>query len=286
MRAPLEALTLGVAMLPGAAWAQVPRAPDFLVNLIRRTPRASPAVAADAAGNFVVTWMSRAPDGDLHGIFARRHDVTGTPIGAAEFRVNTYTIGQQTKPAVSAAADGSLAFAWLDWTQEGSLGIQARKFDAAGTPPGAEFRANSYPTGSQRAPAVAAHPSGGFVVVWESPSPEDGSGAGIFAQRFDAAGCVRASRPLRWWRSGSAPVRRWRPGADWDGHERMPRPPRRPARHRGWDGGLLREGAPGTNDQARVRASDTASCAIRRAATIASSSCSPWRHPPTSSATS
>jgi hypothetical protein len=39
--------------------------------------------------------------------------------------------------------------------------------------------------GSQRYPAIASDAHGNFVVVWESP---DGSGSGIFGQRYDSSG--------------------------------------------------------------------------------------------------
>ena len=40
--------------------------------------------------------------------------------------------------------------------------------------------------------ATAAAPSGDFVAVWTS-DPQDGSGAGVFGQRFDSAGVARGS---------------------------------------------------------------------------------------------
>jgi hypothetical protein len=187
MRAPLVALALAMTLLPVAAWPQVPRQPEFLVNAYSSSTQSYPGVAADAAGNFVVTWTSDGQDGDQHGIFARRHDVTGAPIGSAEFRVNTYTTGRQTSSVASAAADGALAFAWIDWGQEGNFGVRARKFDASGTPVGNDLRANSYTTGAQSFHFVGMDDSGRFVVGWQSQA-QDGSGFGIFAQRYDASG--------------------------------------------------------------------------------------------------
>jgi len=51
---------------------------------------------------------------------------------------------------------------------------------------------NTYTTGRQQSPAVAADPAGGFVVVWQSGSyygteGQDGSNIGVFGQRLDAA---------------------------------------------------------------------------------------------------
>jgi len=52
---------------------------------------------------------------------------------------------------------------------------------------GPEFQVNSYTTSYQEAPAVAAHGSGNFVVVWGSDGP-DGSSYGVFGQRFNPTG--------------------------------------------------------------------------------------------------
>lgn len=57
---------------------------------------------------------------------------------------------------------------------------------SAQTPLGAEFRVNAYTTGDQLHPRVAMDPSGGVTVVWQSP--QDGSGTGIYAQRYASTG--------------------------------------------------------------------------------------------------
>jgi hypothetical protein len=49
-----------------------------------------------------------------------------------------------------------------------------------------EFRVNTYTTSHQRYPSVAVDGAGNFVVVWAGA--QDGSGFGVFAQRYDAAG--------------------------------------------------------------------------------------------------
>ena len=57
----------------------------------------------------------------------------------------------------------------------------------AGAKVGGEFLVNTYTTSPQRMPAVGMAGSGAFVVVWTS-NGQDGSGLGIYGQRFDAAG--------------------------------------------------------------------------------------------------
>jgi hypothetical protein len=54
-------------------------------------------------------------------------------------------------------------------------------------PAGGEFRVNTYTTNLQRFPQVGMDGGGNFVVVWESVD-QDGSGPGVFGQRYDAAG--------------------------------------------------------------------------------------------------
>jgi hypothetical protein len=55
-----------------------------------------------------------------------------------------------------------------------------------GVPVGGEFPVNTFTAGDQAAPAVGMDANGDFVVVWASA--HDGSGRGIFGQRYDGTG--------------------------------------------------------------------------------------------------
>ncbi len=55
---------------------------------------------------------------------------------------------------------------------------------------GPEFQVNTYTTGSQYAAQVASDENGNFVVVWTSDG-QDGSGFGVFGQRFNGAGVAQ-----------------------------------------------------------------------------------------------
>jgi hypothetical protein len=101
-----------------------------------------------------------------------------------EFQANNYTTGDQVNPSVAMDSDGDFVVVWESSGQDGSSeGIFARRFDSAGALVGAEFQVNSYTTSSQSRPSVATDSDGGFIVVWESLG-QDGSGRGVFAQRF------------------------------------------------------------------------------------------------------
>jgi hypothetical protein len=69
----------------------------------------------------------------------------------------------------------------------GLVSVPSAGWAQAGMPLGPEFRVNTYTTNFQYVPAVAADASGNFVVVWSSDL-QDGSGPGVFGQRYDSAG--------------------------------------------------------------------------------------------------
>src|SRR5205814_5414914 len=97
------------------------------------------AADADGSGNFVVVWASASEDGSGYGVFGQRFNSAAVPIGA-EFRVNSYTVGDQKRPAVAVdKATGSFLVAWQS-PQGGSIqDVFAQRYAAGGTPDGGEF---------------------------------------------------------------------------------------------------------------------------------------------------
>src|SRR5688572_29983769 len=74
------------------------------------------------------------------------------------------------------------------------LGLALLLHDGASAqvPAGGEFRVNTYTTGRQWRPSVAAAGDGSFVVVWDS-SAYDGNGTSVLAQRYDGSGLPRGA---------------------------------------------------------------------------------------------
>ncbi len=178
----------------------IPLGPERQVNTFTKGPQGDPAVAADAAGNFVVVWesgysYSGGPDGSAQGVFGQRYDSSGVPLGG-EFQVNTYTTGSQRNPAVASDPTGNFVVAWESGSyasgQDGDrVGIFGQRFDATGARVGPEFQVNTYTTGYQTSPSITADAAGNFVVVWQTGyygGAEDGSSDGVFAQRFTSGG--------------------------------------------------------------------------------------------------
>jgi hypothetical protein len=156
--------------------------PEFRVNSYTTGYQMLPIVAGAADGSFIVAWRTGAgPGPDADGFMARLHDTSGQAIGT-EFLVAV----SNKRPALSAAADGRFVVAW--WNADGSgYGVFARRYDSNGLASGPEFRVNSYTTGDQLAPSVTVAPDGRFVVTWSSRD-QDGSGVGVFGQRYDSNG--------------------------------------------------------------------------------------------------
>ena len=89
------------------------------------------------------------------------------------------------------------------WDSAGSSGtdtsgnsIQGQRYASDGSAQGAQFQVNTYTTGNQRAPSVAADADGDFVVVWDSDgsSGTDTSGFSIQGQRYASDGSAQGAR--------------------------------------------------------------------------------------------
>ena len=104
-----------------------------------------------------------------------------------EFRVNTYTTGTQRFGSIAGSMNYLFVVTWESAGQDGSqYGIFGQRYSSDGVPLGTEFRVNTYATGNQRSPAVGGITSQ-FTIVWQSDG-QDGSGEGIFGQRYTPAG--------------------------------------------------------------------------------------------------
>jgi hypothetical protein len=165
----------------------IPTGTELRINSYTTQDQHRPAIAVDSAGNFVVVWDSYSEDGSREGVFGQRYDAWGGRSGD-EFRVNSFTTGSQGDAALSSDPIGNFVVAWASYGQDDlASGIFARRYDPSGTPQGGEFQVSSGVATDQRFPAIASDATGNFVVVWQS-DVQDGSGPGVFGQRYDAEG--------------------------------------------------------------------------------------------------
>jgi hypothetical protein len=151
---------------------------EFLVNTYTTSDQKYPSIAGLLNGNFVIVWQGER-QGDNQGISARCFNSTAA-LGA-EFPINTFTTGIQSRPSVVGLSDGNFVVVWESNSTDGSgYGIYGQRANATGTL-GSQFLVNSFTTNDQRYPSIASLFNGTFVVTWQS-NLQDGSGLGIFAR--------------------------------------------------------------------------------------------------------
>ena len=143
----------------------------------------------------VVVWRSNNQDGSGSGIYGQRFDANGSNAGS-EFLVNTATSSDQISPEITALSGGGFVVVWSSWWGDNDYNsVQGQVFDDAGLPVGSEFRVNTETQNNQHQSQIASLSNGGFVVVWTSDG-QDGSGSGIYGQRFDSTGSAVGSEFL------------------------------------------------------------------------------------------
>ena len=170
------------------------------VNSLSQGKHENPAVAATSEGGLIVTWQTNTADGSGNGIMAVRYNQNYQAVWESPEPVNNYSLSEQENPAIitlnspiDTNKDGindpaGFLVAWQSKGQDGSdWGIYARRYDEANNPIASEFRVNTTTTHAQKNPVLTPLINGGFLVLWESDK-QDGSGYGIFAQRYDTLG--------------------------------------------------------------------------------------------------
>ncbi len=167
----------------------VPQGGEFRVNTTTSSNQMHSTVAMDTTGNFVVVWSGKGQDNaNSWGVYAQRYDAAGVPQGG-EFQVNTTTKANQMHSTVAMNATGNFVITWSSYGQDSGRGwgVYAQRYDAAGVPQGSEFLVNTTTADNQVHSSVTMDAASDFVIAWYS-NGQDGSGRGIYAQRFDAAG--------------------------------------------------------------------------------------------------
>jgi Ca2+-binding RTX toxin-like protein len=147
---------------------------EFLVGSSNTTNRSGPSVGALADGGFVVAYNQGTRG------FVQQYNADGTPEGSAFDFYGSYNYGEI---AVTGLSDGGYVLSsWTFYT------VNAQIRNADGTLRTATFTLpdNSANNFTERRPALADLPNGGFVATWES-SELDGSRT-IVARIFSATG--------------------------------------------------------------------------------------------------
>ena len=160
---------------------------EFQVNSNTSFELGYTSVAMDNNGDFVIAWENDGQDDYSWGIFARRYDNSGNPLGG-EFQVCTAICTSQRFPSAAMDSVGGFVITWESYAQDGSLyGIYTRRYDNNGNPLGDEFLVNSSTMSSERFPSAAMDNGGNFIITWQSVAL-DNNGYDIFIKRYDNNG--------------------------------------------------------------------------------------------------
>lgn len=154
-----------------------------MVNAYTTGRQTNARLTGDADGSFVVVWQSSE---DVNRGRARWFDSDGSP-RTDDRLLDAASLNPQSIPTVASNGDRVLT-AWSEMDSDGDgNGVRMRFWDADGNALGPASTVNSYTTGSQGTPRVAATDLGTFVVTWNSAG-QDGDGSGIFDQHFSPIG--------------------------------------------------------------------------------------------------
>lgn len=166
----------------------VAKGSEFQVNTSTVGDQYLPSVTGLVGGGYIVARSAPDQAGPSDDVYGQLYGANGDAVGS-EFLINTFTDGIQTTPSVAALEDGGFVVTWEGFGGdiEGFVDILAQRFDAGGTPLGAEFRVNTFAPEIQASSSVISPTGGGFIVTWTS-SDQDGSNTGIYGQQYDENG--------------------------------------------------------------------------------------------------
>ena len=170
-----------------------PLGTEFLVNSITNQPQEQASVGGQPDGSAYIVFRGY-PDQNSYGVFGRKMTADGSMTGS-DMVVNSAPQYNQYGPDVSSHPAGFVAVWESDNQDTSGWGIYGQRLTLDGSKTGSEFKVHTYTPSDQRYPKVAAYDSGAFVSVWQSTS-EDGSGSGIYCQRFGADGS-KQNNPFR-----------------------------------------------------------------------------------------
>lgn len=142
-----------------------------------------------ANGHLAVLWAGRMGSW-TNQIFMTLFDADGTPIGSPVTVSNDSS--HQTLENAVLLTNGNIAVAWRTDGSGGAIeDVHMRIMAPNGTAVISEQTVATTAPGSDSYPAIAALDGGGFVVTWSSQ--QDGSGYGVYGQRYDASGTAVGS---------------------------------------------------------------------------------------------
>lgn len=164
---------------------------EVRVNTTTSGGQRHPDVAKTKDGNHVVVWSTI--DNGSWDINGQRYRPSGATNGSEFLGNHGNNSGEQSQPAVACGHNNQFVIVWTNINTSGTYSIMGQRFDSTGSAVSSEFTINSSSADFHGHPHVAMNlNTGSFVVVWQSKGV-DGSGNGIYGQRYNASGTKTGS---------------------------------------------------------------------------------------------
>ncbi len=131
-------------------------------------------------GNLISSWYSF--NGELYGAYAQQYDSNLELIGD-EIQV-VLSSSSISEPEIAPLQDGGFVISWRAHLD----GIKAQRFDSDNNPLGGQIQITN---GDALSSSVTSLENGEFVASWTATNNEDGSGWGVFGQRYDGSSGIK-----------------------------------------------------------------------------------------------
>jgi serine protease len=162
--------------------------PKFRVNDTTVGRQSPQAIAMNANGQFVVTWLHNP----TNAMLVKRFNANGTA-------VMPETLVQTAGPTIvmfDAAIDNAANFTvtWSQLNPSSLFDVYAKRYSSTGSALGSAFLVNNYTTHHQISPQIAmSGTTGAFVIVWTSWGQASGSAWSVHGRRFNGSGAALGS---------------------------------------------------------------------------------------------
>ena len=139
-----------------------PNSVQVRINSALGGDQARPAVAARGAADYLVVWQAPGATASEAHIFARFVSPNGDP-AARIVQVSQKAGNTQISPSIVHFQNGNFLVTWLDWFQNGPLGVFGQTLDGQANRKGVEIKISEQPIGAHFRTAIAASQSTIFV---------------------------------------------------------------------------------------------------------------------------
>ncbi|MGI4935123.1 MAG: DUF4347 domain-containing protein [Janthinobacterium lividum] len=153
----------------------------FMVNTYDGNDQRQPSIAADAAGDFTIQWLSIARDAGFNKDYFQHFSADGTKIGS-EIRGSAIAYSDEANGDIGVMSDGRFVVVG-DSADSSSTGIGIVQYSADDTVTFGPTLANQYLLGEQSNGALAVNGSGRVVLVWQGNGYDDDTA--IYLRTYD-----------------------------------------------------------------------------------------------------